>query len=168
MGSSNLARQLCFGVIVVSDRIAEGTGVDVSGEESLRELREKGLCVGGKRVVQNSYREILRAIREVNERVLVLIGGTGPSPRDITADVVSDIAWRCLPGFGELFRYLSYREVGARAAITRANLCILHDGKIVVALPGSKDGALLGVNLLVQVVDHLVEEVDRFEAPHRV
>lgn len=154
---------LCFKVIVVSDRVAEGTLTDVSGELATKLLRENGFCVTGKLIIRNSYREIVKAIRSSGDRVLLFLGGTGPSPRDITVDVIESAAWRCLPGFGEIFRHLSYREIGANSLLTRTTLCILYDGKIAVALPGSPNAVRLGVELLSQVVNHLIIEIDKFE-----
>lgn len=157
----------CSQVIVVSDMVYEGRRVDTSGELAVSLLKEKDICVSGKIVVKNSYRDILRAIKDSSERVILLLGGTGPSPRDITVDVVEKLAWRCLPGFGELFRQLSFQKIGIYTVLTRASLCILYDGKIVVALPGSPDAVSLGVDLLSQFLEHLIEEVDRYETPHR-
>lgn len=157
----------CFRVVVVSDRVAEGLLTDISGELAVKMLKGKGFCVSEKMVIRNSYREIVRVLRNSHEKVLLFLGGTGPSPRDITVDVIEDVAWRCLPGFGELYRYINYQKIGANAALTRATLCILHDGKIVTALPGSPGAVALGVELLIQVINHLIEEVDRFETSHR-
>ncbi|MEM0000635.1 MAG: molybdopterin-binding protein [Desulfurococcaceae archaeon] len=157
---------LCLKVVVVSDRVAEGSLTDVSGELAVKALSGKGVCVSGKVVARNSYRELMKVLRSSRERVLLFLGGTGPSPRDITVDVVENVAWRCLPGFGELYRYMSYQRIGINAILTRTTLCILHDGKVAVVLPGSPDAVALGVELLSQVINHLVEEVDRFEAPH--
>lgn len=158
---------ICFIVVVVSDQVAEGVSTDVSGELAVKMLKGKGVCVGGKVIVRNSYRELLKVLRNSKERVLLFLGGTGPSPRDITVDVVENVAWRCLPGFGELYRHISYQKIGINAILTRTTLCILHDGKIAIVLPGSPDAVAIGTELVSQVVDHLVEEVDRFEAPHR-
>lgn len=160
-------KEKCFQVVVVSDRVYEGVESDTSGELALNFLREKGLCVNPKIVIKNSYREIIKVVRDSDARVLIFLGGTGPSPRDITVDVLENIAWRCMPGFGEVFRQLSYSKVGPKAILSRTTLCILHDGKVVVALPGSPDGASLGVDLLLKVVGHLLDEVDRFETPHK-
>jgi molybdenum cofactor biosynthesis protein B len=158
---------LCFKIIVVSDRVLEGLDVDISGDTALKILKDKGLNICGKVTIGNSYRDIIRVIRESKERVLLFIGGTGPSPRDITVDVVENIAWRCLPGFGELFRFNSYQQIGVRAILSRSTLCITHDGKITVVLPGSPSAVSIGLEILSQVVNHLVEEVDRYETPHR-
>ena len=157
----------CIKVVVVSDTLIAGRGVDVSGEVALSTLSNKGYCTTGKEVVGNSYRDILRALRNSKERVVVFLGGTGPSPKDITVDVVESTAWRCLTGFGELFRQLSYQKIGARAILSRATLCIMHDGKAVAVLPGSPDATKLGVEILAEILNHLLEEVDRFEGPHK-
>ena len=161
------AGALCFEIIVVSDRVAEKEHEDVSGEAAKAFLEERGYCISRKVVVRNSQREILRAIRESTSSVLLLLGGTGPSPRDITVDVVESIAWRCIPGFGELFRVISMQSIGYRALLSRANLCILYDGKVAAVLPGSPQGVVTGLNILVNIIDHLVEEVSRFEGVHR-
>lgn len=157
----------CVKIIVVSDMVYEGKREDTSGEIAIKLLKSKGYCTGDKVVVKNSYRDILKAIKETPERVVVLLGGTGPSPRDITVDLVENISWRCLPGFGELFRWLSYQRIGVNAVLSRTSLCILFDGKIVAVLPGSPDAVELGLDILISVLDHLVEEVERYETPHR-
>jgi len=157
----------CFRVIVVSDRIAENPKEDVSGEVARSYLERRGYCVGEKIIVRNNYREILKAIRETNDRVLVLIGGTGLSPRDITVDIVKSTAWRCIPGFGEFFRSMSAQSIGYRAILSRADLCVLYDGRVVAALPGTPQSVELGLSILVDFIDHLIEEIDRFEGLHR-
>lgn len=161
------ASKLCFQVVVVSDRVYEGLERDVSGELALALLVNKGYCVEPKITIRNLHRDILKALRTSRARVVLLLGGTGPSPRDITVDIVESVAWRCLPGFGEHFRRVSYEQIGVPALLTRASLCILHDGKIAVVLPGSPNAVSIGIDILSQLVEHLVEEVDRFETPHR-
>jgi len=156
-----------FTVVVVSDRVAAGEAIDESGEVAVDYITSRGYRVLGKIVVGNNYREIVRAIRVSTGRVIVMIGGTGPSPRDVTVDVVESLAWRSLPGFGEVFRRKSYESIGARAILSRAGLYVLHDGKIVAVLPGSPHALRTGLDILLEIVEHLVEEVDRFEGAHR-
>lgn len=157
----------CIQVVVVSDRVSEGFAEDLSGSLMESKLIEKGLCIAPKITVRNVPREILGVLRTSSSRVLVFIGGTGPSPRDITVDVVEQAAWRCLPGFGEYFRRISLERVGVKALLSRATLCILHDGKVVFVLPGSPDAASIGADIISQLLDHLIEEVDRFEHLHK-
>ncbi|MGB9827105.1 MAG: MogA/MoaB family molybdenum cofactor biosynthesis protein [Thermosphaera sp.] len=154
-------------IIVVSDRVYEGLAEDTSGSVARRIVERKGYNVENFMVIPNSHRELLRVLRNAKSRVIIFIGGTGPGPRDITVDVVSQVAWRHLPGFGEIFRAKSFEVKGYRGVLTRSELFILHDGRIVVCLPGSPEAVELGVNILLNILEHLVEEVDRFEGVHK-
>ncbi|ACL10530.1 molybdenum cofactor synthesis domain protein [Desulfurococcus amylolyticus 1221n] len=156
-----------FHIVVVSDRVASGESIDVSGEKAIDYITAKGHMVTGKTVIGNNYRDIVRVIREANSKVVLFIGGTGPSPRDITVDVIESLAWRTLPGFGEAFRRISYEREGSRALLSRAGLYILPDGRIAVVLPGSPSALEIGLKILMDIIEHLVEEVERFEGPHR-
>ncbi len=158
------------GIIVVSDTVYEGSKQDVSGEVAREILSSRGYRVVDKIVVPNRYREILRAINELSGKTdfIIAIGGTGPSPRDITVDVVESIAWRKIPGFGEIFRLRSYEEIGMRGAISRAELFILANGTLVAVTPGSTAAVKLALSLLLEIIDHLVEESRRYEGQHRI
>ena len=165
-----MGRTLKAGIIVVSDAVYEGRKRDVSGEVAREILSSRGYQVAAKIVVPNKYREILRAINELAGKAdfIIAIGGTGPSPRDITVDVVENIAWRQIPGFGEIFRLRSYEEIGMRGAISRAELYILANCTPVAVTPGSTTAVKLALNLLLEVIDHLVEESHRYEGQHRI
>jgi molybdenum cofactor biosynthesis protein B len=154
-----------FAIIVVSDTVYEGGMEDVSGEKARKIILGSGHKVYGKIVVPNDPKLILKAVRESAgfADALLLIGGTGPSPRDVTIDVVERIAWRRLPGFGEIFRYESYKEVGYKAITSRAELYILYDGVPVAVLPGSPNAVEVGLRILLPIIDHLVEETMRYE-----
>lgn len=154
-------------IVVVSDRVASGEATDESGALAKRTFEQLGYSVDSIKYIGNSYRDIVRVVRESRSRVLVFIGGTGPSPRDITVDVVESLAWRKLPGFGELFRLKSFESVGISAIISRSELFILPDGKVAVVLPGSKNAVEVGISILKDVLNHLLEEVDRYEGPHK-
>lgn len=154
-------------IVVVSDRIVSGETKDESGILAKELLEASGFEVNSIKYVGNSYKEIVKTVRESREKVIIYIGGTGPSPRDITVDVLEDLAWRKLPGFGELFRLKSFEAVGYNALISRSELFILPDGKIATVLPGSKSAVELGLNILKEFLAHLLKEVDRFEGEHR-
>ncbi len=160
---------ISFSIIVVSDSVYSGSKEDVSGEKARLILGKRGYKVIGKIIVPNDPKLILKALREASgiADAVLLIGGTGPSPRDITIDVVENVAWRKLPGFGEIFRYESYRSIGYRAITSRAGLYILYDGVPVAVLPGSPDAVETGLKILLEIIDHLVEETRRYEGPHR-
>ena len=90
--------------------------------------------------------------------VVVLTGGTGVAPRDLTPEAVAPLLERPLPGFGELFRQLSFAEIGAAAMLSRA-LGGMAQGKPVFALPGSRAAIQLALErLILPELGHLVGE----------
>ncbi|MET1159872.1 MAG: MogA/MoaB family molybdenum cofactor biosynthesis protein [Thermoprotei archaeon] len=158
-----------FYVVIVSDRVYSGEARDTSGELATRLISDRGYSVCGKTVIPNRERDIIRVIREIREcDVLVFIGGTGLSPRDVTVDTLESLSWRKIPGFGEYFRLKSFEGVGARGLLSRAEAYILGDGRVAVALPGSPGAVELGLGILLNMIEHLVQEVRRFEEPHHL
>ena len=156
-------------VIVVSDTVFKEPSKDVSGNKAIEILRNHGYRVKDKDIVPNDFKEIYNVVVKAVEEsdIVLLIGGTGPSPRDITVDVVEKLAWRKLPGFGELFRYLTYTGEGAKAIYTRAEMFLVGKS-VVVVLPGSVDAVVLALEkILVNNIDHVVEELRRLHGPHK-
>jgi molybdenum cofactor biosynthesis protein B len=93
--------------------------------------------------------------------VLLFSGGTGISARDTTYDVLSRALEKTLPGFGEIFRMLSYEEIGAAAMLSRATAGV-YRGRVVVSLPGSPAAVRLAwERLLAPELAHLAWEVAR-------
>ena len=94
-------------------------------------------------------------------QVIITTGGTGITSRDSTYEVVCNLLEKRLDGFGELFRMLSYQEIGPSAMMTRA--CAgTAQGKIIISLPGSENAVRLGMNKLVlPELGHLVRELSR-------
>ncbi|HEV8631587.1 MAG TPA: molybdopterin-binding protein [Thermoanaerobaculia bacterium] len=93
--------------------------------------------------------------------VVVVTGGTGVSLSDVTPEAVAPLLERPLPGFGELFRALSFAEVGAAAILSRAFAGVAA-GKAVFVLPGSPAAAELGLSrLILPVAGHLVGQLRR-------
>ena len=80
--------------------------------------------------------------------VVILTGGTGIAPRDVTIEAIRPLLDREIEGFGELFRMLSFNEIGAAAFLSRA-LAGVVGGKILVALPGSPAACRLGLEKLL-------------------
>jgi len=88
---------------------------------------------------------------------MIVTGGTGVAPRDCTADVVKKMLTTELPGFGELFRMLSYQEIGSAALASRA-VAGMRDGKFIAALPGSTGGCRLAMEkLILPEMGHLID-----------
>ncbi|MBI3539754.1 MAG: molybdenum cofactor biosynthesis protein, partial [Candidatus Eisenbacteria bacterium] len=96
------------------------------------------------------------ALRRRGVQAVILTGGTGVAPRDVTPDALAPLIERPLPGFGELFRALSYREVGSAAWLSRAGAGVAR-GRLLVMLPGSPAAVKLAAQrLLVPELAHVV------------
>jgi len=94
-------------------------------------------------------------------RLILFNGGTGISPRDTTYDVVSQMIEKPLPGFGELFRMLSYQEVGAAAMLSRATAGV-YNKTLVFCMPGSPNAVQVALEkLILPEINHLAWEVVR-------
>ena len=103
--------------------------------------------------------EELAALPEV--QLILFNGGTGISPRDTTYDVVSRYLEKTMPGFGELFRLLSFQEVGVAAMFSRATAGVYH-GKLIFSMPGSPNAVQVAVEkLIIPEINHLAWEIAR-------
>jgi molybdenum cofactor biosynthesis protein B len=103
----------------------------------------------------------LRQLTDTDTQVLLFNGGTGVSRRDTTYDVLSRCLEKTLPGFGELFRMLSFQEIGPAAMLSRATAGTYH-GKLIVSTPGSPNAVKLAwERLLAPEVSHLAWELVR-------
>lgn len=147
-------------IVTVSDTRTLET--DTGGALVEEILLAEGHPVVSRRVVPDEADAIAAALRELLEheevRAVVLTGGTGVAPRDVTPDAVEPLLERLVPGFGELFRMLSYEEIGSAALLSRA-LAGLARGRAVFVLPGSRGAVRLGMQkLVVPELGHLVGE----------
>ena len=98
---------------------------------------------------------------ETDARIVLFTGGTGIAPRDTTFDVISRKLDKHMPGFGELFRMLSYEEVGAAAMLSRATAGTYH-GRVVMSMPGSPNAVQVAMDkLIMPEIQHLAWEVAR-------
>ena len=148
-------------VITVSDTRTLQT--DRSGQAISQLLLEEGHEIVDRTVVPDEPDQISFAIRHSlgseSVDVVLLSGGTGVSKRDGTVEVVRQFLETELPGFGELFRSMSYQEIGAAAMLSRA-VGGIGSGKIVFALPGSTNAVRLGMEkLILPELRHLVYEL---------
>jgi molybdenum cofactor biosynthesis protein B len=152
----------CF-VLTISDSKTPET--DTSGR-LIRELIEKaGHAVTGAAIVKDEPAQVQQVIREQcatpGVQAVILTGGTGITSRDATYEAVEALLEKRLPGFGELFRFLSYQEVGAAAMLSRAQAGVCR-GRIVFSLPGSPNACRLALEkLIIPELGHLVREVSR-------
>jgi len=152
----------CF-VLTVSDTKTPET--DTSGKVIRDLLTGGGHSVIGSTIVRDEPADVARVVRaactDARVKVVILTGGTGITSRDSTFEAVTALLDKTLPGFGELFRVLSYQDVGAAAMLSRAQMGI-HARRIVVSLPGSPNACRLALEkLLLPELGHLVREVSR-------
>jgi molybdenum cofactor biosynthesis protein B len=149
------------GLITVSDSRTPET--DDNGQWLDERVTAAGAVVSGYRVVRDEPDEVRAAVDElVAEAQVVLVnGGTGVSRRDRTYDTLTSMLEKTLPGFGELFRMLSFEQVGAAAMLSRATAGT-YRGAVVVSVPGSpKAVALAWEKLIEPELAHLAWEVGR-------
>jgi molybdenum cofactor biosynthesis protein B len=100
-------------------------------------------------------------VNETDARLILFTGGTGIAPRDTTYDVLASKLEKVMPGFGELFRMLSYQEVGAAAMLSRATAGT-YRGRVVVSMPGSPNAVQVAMDkLIMPEIQHLAWEVAR-------
>ncbi|MCD6155208.1 MAG: MogA/MoaB family molybdenum cofactor biosynthesis protein [Candidatus Verstraetearchaeota archaeon] len=139
-------------------RMIEGGRVeDVSGELAVKLADRYGLKVSGKTIIPDDIETITKTVMErlKENDVIILVGGTGVSTSDVTVEAVREIFEKELEGFGELFRFLSYREIGCSAIISRATAGIIG-GKLVACIPGSPDAVKLAAKLLYPELGHIL------------
>tara|TARA_Y100000590_G_scaffold328605_1_gene373155 strand:+ start:69 stop:569 length:501 start_codon:yes stop_codon:yes gene_type:complete len=116
---------------------------DKSGAILVKKIEEQKHKLIDRKIVKDEKDKIKKIILEWTKNndidVIITTGGTGLTGRDITPEAINEIADKKIPGFGELFRELSYKTVGTSAMQSRA-CAVLANGKYVFALPGSSGG----------------------------
>ena len=152
----------CF-VLTVSDTRTEET--DASGRAIAEMLVAAGHQIAGRAIVKDDA-DVVRGTMErqlaaPDVQAIISTGGTGITSRDNTYEVVSGLLQKPLDVFGELFRMLSYEQIGSAAIMSRA--CAgLSAGRIVIALPGSEAAVRLGMEkLVIPELGHLLQQAAR-------
>lgn len=148
-------------IITVSDTRNQDT--DISGKISQEMLIKANHKIVYYEIIKDEPHQIKSLLLNLasNEELncIIFSGGTGISSRDNTYDVISQILEKTLSGFGEIFRYLSYQEIGSRAIASRATAG-LYNGKIVFSLPGSQNAVKLALEkLIIPELNHLVDQI---------
>ena len=159
------ARTVACAIITVSD--TRGRADDRSGDTLASRLSRGGHTVASRDWVRDEVAAIRRCVRAALSRrdvdAVLVTGGTGVAARDVTPEAVGPLVSRGLPGFGELFRALSYREVGSAAWLSRA-LAGIARGRLLVILPGSPAAVRLAADrLLVPELAHVARLLGRLE-----
>jgi molybdopterin adenylyltransferase len=152
-------------VVTISDTRTEAN--DTSGDAIVELLKSAGHDVSGRRIVRDdpeAVRSLVRSVVESNPRladVIITTGGTGITARDSTYEAIIALLDKRLDGFGELFRMLSFNEVGAAAMLSRATAGSIGT-TAVFALPGSEQAVRLAMTrLILPEIGQVVRELRR-------
>ena len=150
----------CF-VVTVSDTRDETT--DTSGQLIKTLLANENHQLAGYQIVKDEPQQIetlLRdALKQSTVEAIIVNGGTGISPRDGTYEVIVKFLDKRLDGFGEVFRYLSYQDIGSAAIMSRA-VAGSAQGKVLISLPGSKGAVGLAMEkLILPEIRHMVSQL---------
>ncbi|MCS7173457.1 MAG: MogA/MoaB family molybdenum cofactor biosynthesis protein [Armatimonadetes bacterium] len=154
-------------VLTISDTRTPET--DTGGNLLVELLTARGHRVVRRGIVRDEPEAIRdwveQAVQDPQVEAILTTGGTGIAPRDVTYEVVEALLEKRLDGFGELFRMLSYQEVGAAAMLSRA-IGGVYRGKVILSMPGSPHGVRLAMEKLVlPELGHLVREARRSPSP---
>jgi molybdopterin adenylyltransferase len=152
-------------VITVSDTRTMET--DEGGRVIAQRIETAGFTVAVRRLIRDEPADVARLVRELapTTDVLLLTGGTGLAGRDTTVDAVDGLFDKTLPGFGELFRALSFAEIGSAAMLSRATAGLVGACAVFV-MPGSPSAVRLAMErLIVPELGHIVRELRRDRPP---
>ena len=133
--------QVKIALLTVTDTRTIDT--DKSGAILVKKIKEQNHKLVDRKIVKDEKEEIKKTIsvwiKNKDLDVIITTGGTGLTGRDITPEAIKEIADKEIPGFGELFRQLSYKTIGTATMQSRA-FAVLANGKYIFALPGSSGG----------------------------
>ncbi len=150
-------------VITTSDSRTEQD--DESGKLIKQHLVDAGHKVIYYTILKNDALTLRKTLEDLIKRddvqVIITGGGTGLSKRDITVNTAAPILEKTLDGFGELFRQLTYQEIGPGSIMSRA-IAGIANGKIIICIPGSLGAATLAMDkIILPEIGHLVREATR-------
>ena len=163
-------KQLKFAVFVCStsryQELQKGEKItDVSGDAIGALLKNAGHIVLSKKIIADDKNQIAEAVKTVLNSLeldaAIFCGGTGITRKDVTIEIVQPFLEKVLPGFGEIFRRLSYNKLGSAAVMSRA-IAGVAKGKALFCIPGSPDAVRVSVEMLIlpespHIVRHIRE-----------
>ena len=148
-------------VLTISDTRSEAT--DTSGAAIVDALTAAGHTVTGRKILHDDPAPVASAVRgaTVSADVIITTGGTGITSRDSTYEALAQLFDKRLDGFGELFRMLSYEQIGAAAMLSRACAGTIRNTAVFL-LPGSEKAVRLAMDkLILPEIGHVVRELKR-------
>jgi molybdenum cofactor biosynthesis protein B len=150
-------------IVIVSD--SRSTHNDISGKR-IKELLEKaGHHIVESQIIRNEtsiiQNSIMNLLHDQHIQVIIMSGGTGAGKRDVTVDTLNKLFEKELTGFGEAFRRISWTEIGALAAFSRATAGIINE-RVIFCLPGSPAAVTLALDqIILPSLGHLMWETTR-------
>jgi molybdopterin adenylyltransferase len=150
-------------VITCSD--TRGPETDTSGAHIMQSLKAAGHSVASYHLIKDEPSLIRKLIKQGAKQpavqAVIVNGGTGISSRDSTFEAVDALLEKRLDGFGELFRYLSFKEIGSAAMMSRATAGLYKD-TVVISIPGSESAVRLAMDkLILNELGHLVQQMTK-------
>ena len=150
-------------IVTVSDTRTRAN--DTGGDLIEQRVTSAGHVVAFRTIVKDEPSQIDalldQLVSETNAQLILFTGGTGIAPRDTTYDALARKLEKTMPGFGELFRMLSFSEVGAAAMLSRATAGT-YRGRVIFSMPGSPNAVQVALDkLIMPEIQHLAWEVGR-------
>ncbi len=167
---------LNFGLIIISDTRHREIQTSVQSTDETASMVENLIKEAGHKLVSiifipDEAEDILESVNQLIEKgiqVVVTSGGTGLSPRDITIETLSPLFEKKIPGFGDLFRFESYKEIGTAAMLTRAEAGT-YRGAVVFCLPGSPNAVHTAVNkFILPEIEHIISHMKKKEKKEKI
>ena len=158
-------KSLGFSIILISDtRYQEFIENKESTDKTIplikKILKENKQSFVSSEVVpdeQKKIQEALKKLLKAKSNIIITSGGTGIANRDITIESISPLFEKDIEGFGELFRHLSYNEIGSAAMLSRASAGIIRN-KVIFCLPGSPNAVKLALEkLIIPEAGHIIK-----------
>ncbi|MDH5806374.1 MAG: molybdenum cofactor biosynthesis protein B [Candidatus Methanomethylicaceae archaeon] len=164
----NLPKKLNYIMIVTSDniflKIEKGEKFeDISGKIAEEIIINSGNSFLGRIYLPNNVDIIREKVKELLNKseidVILISGGTGIGPKDFTIEAISPLFEKTLPGFGEIFRFLSYKKIGTSAIASRA-MAGISNKILIFLLPGSPNAVKLALEeIIIQEAPHLIKMI---------
>ncbi len=163
----SILRPMSVGILTVSDKGSRGDRIDTAGPALAEEAIFLGSEIIVQKIVPDEEKEIISTLTEwtdsLNMNLILLTGGTGLSPRDITPEALKTLAHKEVPGFGEKMR-MQTSTITERAILSRS-IAVTRGETLLIALPGSHKGAVECFQAIAPVVRHAVEIICGWSGP---